>query len=63
VAEVLASTDEAALVAEFRALSARVAALTRGLLRAYGSCSTSEPRQEAAALGLLTEPEPPPPGA
>ena len=54
VAEVLASTDEAALVAELRAVSARVALLTRALFRAYGSCSTSEPVQEAAALGLLT---------
>jgi hypothetical protein len=53
VAEVLASTDDAGLVAEFRALSARMALLTRAIFRAYGSCSTSEPLQEAAALGLL----------
>jgi hypothetical protein len=56
VAEVLASTDEAALAAEYRALSARAAVLTRALFRAYGSCSTSEPLEEAAALGLLGNP-------
>jgi hypothetical protein len=55
VAEVLASTDEDVLVAEFRALSARIALLTRAMFRAYGSCNTSEPLAEAAALGLLDE--------
>jgi hypothetical protein len=60
VAEVLATTDEAALVAEFRTVSARMALLTRALFRAYGSCSTTEPREEASALGLLTEDAPPP---
>ncbi|HEV7687357.1 MAG TPA: hypothetical protein VGQ80_12345, partial [Acidimicrobiia bacterium] len=60
VAEVLASTDETALVAEFRTVSARMAQLTRGLFRAYGSCSTTAPREEASALGLLTEDAPPP---
>jgi len=64
VVEVLASTDEAALVAEFKAVSARVASLTRAMFRAYGSCSTSEPREEAAALGLLARPgDPGAPGA
>ena len=56
VAEVLASTDEVALVAEFRSVSARVAQLTRAMFRAYGSCSTSEPLEEAATLGLLAGP-------
>ena len=59
VADVLATTDEAALVAEFRTVSARMALLTRALFRAYGSCSTTEPREEASALGLLTEDAPP----
>jgi len=64
VVDVLASTDEAALVAEFKAVSARVASLTRAMFRAYGSCSTSEPREEAAALGLLARPgDPGAPGA
>jgi hypothetical protein len=62
VAEVLASTDEAALVAEFRTVSARTALLTRALFRAYGSCSTTEPREEASALGLFAEDAPPSPG-
>jgi hypothetical protein len=56
VAEVLASTDEVALVAEFRSVPVRVARLTRAMFRAYGSCSTSEPREEAAVLGLLGGP-------
>jgi hypothetical protein len=56
VAEVLASTDEVALVAEFQSVSARVALLTRAMFRAYGSCSTSEPLEEAANLGLLGGP-------
>jgi hypothetical protein len=30
-----------------------LAALVDDAGRAYGSCSTSEPREEAAALGLL----------
>jgi len=52
VAAVLASTDTPALVAEARAVSGRQASAARLLFRAYGSCSTSEPREEAAALGL-----------
>ena len=49
---------------EFKAVSARVASLTRAMFRAYGSCSTSEPREEAAALGLLARPgDPGAPGA
>ena len=53
VAGVLGSTDEAALVAEARAVSGRAALLARALFRAYGSCSTAEPQEEAARLGLL----------
>jgi len=53
VAVVLASTDGPALVAEARAVSGREVSAARLLFRAYGSCSTSEPREEAAALGLL----------
>lgn len=53
VAAVLGSTDEAALVAEARAVSGRAGLLTRALFRAYGSCSTAEPQEEAARLGLL----------
>ena len=59
VAGVLSSTDAAALVAEARAVSGREATAARLLFRAYGSCSTSEPRDEAAALGLL-DPAPAP---
>jgi hypothetical protein len=53
VAVVLASTDGPALAAEARAVSERAKSAGRLLFRAYGSCSTSEPREEAAALGLL----------
>lgn len=53
VADVLASTDGPALAAEARAVSGRELSAARLLFRAYGSCSTSEPREEAAALGLL----------
>jgi hypothetical protein len=53
VAEVLASTDGPALAAAARAVSAREVTASRLLFRGYGSCSTSEPREEAAALGLL----------
>jgi hypothetical protein len=53
VAAVLASTDGPVLAAEARAVSGRELAAARLLFRAYGSCSTSEPREEAAALGLL----------
>jgi hypothetical protein len=55
VAVVLAATDGPALAAEARAVSARAMSAGRLLFRAYGSCSTSEPREEAAALGLLGE--------
>jgi hypothetical protein len=55
VAAVLSSTDGPALVAEARAVSARSVVAARLLFRSYGSCSTSEPRQEAAALGLLPD--------
>ncbi|MGH9009656.1 MAG: hypothetical protein ACRDYF_07385, partial [Acidimicrobiia bacterium] len=53
VAAVLASSDGPALAAEARAVSSRALSAARLLFRAYGSCSTSEPREEAAALGLL----------
>jgi hypothetical protein len=53
VAVVLAATDGPALAAEALAVSERAMSAGRLLLRAYGSCSTSEPREEAAALGLL----------
>ncbi len=56
VAEVLASTDGPALADEARAVSGRELAAARLLFRAYGSCSTSEPVEEAAALGLLVAP-------
>jgi hypothetical protein len=53
VAVVLAATDGPALAAEARAVSERAMSAGRLLFRAYGSCSTSEPREEAASLGLL----------
>ncbi|HKY75825.1 MAG TPA: hypothetical protein VJS45_06790 [Acidimicrobiia bacterium] len=53
VAAVLSSTDGTALAGEARAVSGRELSAARLLFRAYGSCSTSEPREEAAALGLL----------
>jgi hypothetical protein len=53
VAVVLGTTDGPALAAEARAVSERAKSAGRLLFRAYGSCSTSEPREEAAALGLL----------
>jgi simple sugar transport system permease protein len=55
VAVVLAATDGPALAGEARAVSERAMSAGRLLFRAYGSCSTSEPREEAAALGLLGE--------
>lgn len=53
VALVLAATDGPTLASEARGLSERALSAGRLLFRAYGSCSTSEPRREAAALGLL----------
>ena len=53
VAAVLASTDGEALAADARAVSGRELVVSRALFRAYGSCSTSEPLEEAAHLGLL----------
>ncbi|HVW35455.1 MAG TPA: hypothetical protein VHL53_23185 [Acidimicrobiia bacterium] len=58
VAEVLACEDPDALVAEYRAVPAAPAQRARALLSAYGSCSTGEPREEAAALGLVAPPAP-----
>ena len=53
VAEVLAVTEAAALVAEARDLPAEQAGAARALFVAYGSCSTSEPLADVVALGLL----------
>ena len=53
VTAVLASTDGPALAAEAGAVPGRALSAARLLFRSYGSCSTSEPREEAAALGLL----------
>ena len=53
VADALAATDGPVLAGEARSASARAVVAARSLFRAYGSCSTSEPREEAAALGLL----------
>ena len=59
VADVLACADPAILVAEYEAVPAAAAERARALLRAYGSCSTGEPRDEAAALGLVAPAAPP----
>jgi len=56
VATVLGATDGEALAAEARAVSGRALSAARLLFRAYGSCSTSEPLEEAARLGLLGSP-------
>ncbi len=56
VTAVLASTSGPELAAEARAVSKREISAARLLFRAYGSCSTSEPPEEAAALGLLGGP-------
>lgn len=53
VAAVLASTDGEALADAARSVSGRELVVSRALFRAYGSCSTSEPLEEAARLGLL----------
>ena len=53
VAAVLASTDGETLAADARGVTGRELVLSRALFRAYGSCSTSEPVEEAARLGLL----------
>jgi len=46
VAAALASTDGPALADEARSASERSVVAARSLFRAYGSCSTSEPREE-----------------
>lgn len=53
----LSITDAGPLVAEAREMPEATAAGARALLVSYGSCSTSEPVEEAAALGLLAEGE------
>ena len=52
----LAALVGPARAAEAHAVSGRELSAARLLFRAYGSCSTSEPREEAAALGLLGGP-------
>jgi hypothetical protein len=56
VAAVLAETDPDRLSGWAREVSPGNAKLARSLLVAYGSCSTGEPREEAAALGLVAAP-------
>jgi hypothetical protein len=53
VAGALAIDDADALAAEASAISDATAGRARRLLVAYGSCSTSEPIDDLAALGLL----------
>ncbi len=53
LAAVVAETDSGRLAAWAHEVSPGNAKLARSLLVAYGSCSTSEPREEAGALGLL----------
>ena len=52
VRAVLAETDGAALAEAAREVDDATAARARGLLVGYGSCSTSEPLDDLAALGL-----------
>lgn len=56
VSAALELRDSAALAAEARATGEPAAAAGRRLLIAYGSCSTSEPLEDLAALGLLGAP-------
>ena len=56
VADVLASTDAAALAGAVRALSVEDAARTRDLFHGFGSCSFQEPIDDLTALGLLPGP-------
>jgi hypothetical protein len=53
IAAVLASTEGGALAAAALGASAREVVAARSLFHAYGSCSTREPREEAARLGLV----------
>ena len=56
VTEVLGVTDPPALVAEAEAVPADRAREGRALFASYGSCSTSEPIEDLAALGLVEAP-------
>ena len=55
VVAALATADGAALAAEARGVDEEDARGARRLLVAYGSCSTSEPLEDLAALGLVEE--------
>lgn len=53
VAQVLASTDAAALAQEARDVHGDLALAVRYVLRSYGSCDTTRPVTDARELGLL----------
>lgn len=53
IEDALAGTDADALAGEARGMADDTALAARRLMPSYGSCSTSEPLAEAAALGLI----------